>query len=103
MLPSLRGRGDIAMWIVAAAFLWALLGSGPAAAFECANATLPSSLIICSDPELTGLAGEIDVARARLQMDLVFPAGFVARFAPGPSWGSRPQAGQSSSDIELAR
>jgi hypothetical protein len=32
--------------------------SGTAAAFDCANATLPSSLVICSDPELTGLADE---------------------------------------------
>src|ERR1700730_13639123 len=45
------------MWI-AAVFLWALLGSGTAAAFDCANATLPSSLVICSDPELTGLADQ---------------------------------------------
>jgi hypothetical protein len=43
------------MWIVAV-FLWALLGSGTAAAFDCANATLPSSLVICGDPELIGLA-----------------------------------------------
>ena len=58
------------MWIVAAAFLWALLGSGPAAAFDCANATLPSSLILCSDPELIGLADErqeaINEARGRI-------------------------------------
>ncbi len=57
------------MWI-AAVFLWALLGSGTAAAFDCANATLPSSLIICADPELTGLADErqeaINEARGRI-------------------------------------
>jgi uncharacterized protein len=57
------------MWI-AVVFLWALLGSGTAAAFDCANATLPSSLVICSDPELTGLADErqeaINEARGRL-------------------------------------
>ena len=72
MLPSLRGRGDIAMWVVAV-FLWALLGSGTAVAFDCANATLPSSLVICSDPELTGLADErqeaINEARGRIGED----------------------------------
>jgi hypothetical protein len=60
------------MWIVAV-FLWALLGSGTAVAFDCANATLPSSLVICSDPELTGLADErqeaINEARGRIGED----------------------------------
>src|ERR1700730_4832553 len=60
------------MWI-AAVFLWALLGSGTAAAFDCANATLPSSLVICSDPELTGLADQrqeaINEARGRIGED----------------------------------
>jgi hypothetical protein len=60
------------MWI-AAVFLWALLGSGTAAAFDCANATLSSSLVICGDPELMGLADErqeaINEARGRIGED----------------------------------
>jgi clan AA aspartic protease (TIGR02281 family) len=60
------------MWIVAV-FLWALLGSGTAAAFDCANATLPSSLVICGDPELIGRADErqeaINEARGRIGED----------------------------------
>ncbi len=57
------------MWIVAI-FLWAVLGSGTAAAFECTGVTLPRLIVICSDPELTRLADErqrvIDEARARI-------------------------------------
>src|ERR1700747_1549056 len=57
------------MWIVAV-FLWAVLYSGTAAAFECAGVTLPSSLVICSDPELMRLADErqeaINEARGRI-------------------------------------
>jgi hypothetical protein len=57
------------MWIVAV-FLWAVLGSGSAAAFECVGVTLPSSLVLCSDPELMRLADErqeaIYEARARI-------------------------------------
>jgi hypothetical protein len=60
------------MWIVAV-FLWALLCSGTAAAFDCVNATLPSSLVICADPELIGLADErqeaINEARGRIGED----------------------------------
>src|SRR5206468_449064 len=66
------GAENIAMWIVAV-FLWALLGGGTATAFDCANATLSSSLIICSDPELIGLADErqeaINEARGRIGED----------------------------------
>jgi|SRR6516165_11261920 len=57
------------MWI-AALFLGALLYSGTAAAFECAGMTLPSTLVICSDPELMRLADErqeaINEARGRI-------------------------------------
>jgi uncharacterized protein/predicted aspartyl protease len=57
------------MWIVAV-FLWALLGSGTAAAFECTGVTLPRLVVICSDPELIRLADErqkvFDEARARI-------------------------------------
>jgi uncharacterized protein len=57
------------MWIVAV-FLWAVLYSGTATAFECASVTLPSSLVICSDPELMRLANErqeaINEARGRI-------------------------------------
>jgi hypothetical protein len=41
-----------------AVLLWALLYGGTAAAFECAGVTLPSTLVICSDPELMRLADE---------------------------------------------
>jgi hypothetical protein len=57
------------MWIVAV-FLWVVLYSGTAAAFECAGMTLPSTLVICSDPELMRLADErqeaINEARGRI-------------------------------------
>jgi uncharacterized protein len=57
------------MWLVAV-ILWALLYSGTAAAFECAGVTLPSTLVICSDPELMQLADErqeaINKARGRI-------------------------------------
>jgi len=43
------------MWLVAVSLL-ALLYSGTAAAFECAGVTLPSTFVICSDPELSGSA-----------------------------------------------
>jgi hypothetical protein len=47
-----------------------VLGSGGAFAFDCAGVKLPSSLVICSDPELMGLADErqaaFDQAVARL-------------------------------------
>jgi uncharacterized protein len=60
------------MWIVAV-MLWILLGSGTAAAFECTGVTLPSSLVICSDPELIRLADErqeaINEARGRIGED----------------------------------
>ena len=50
-----------------------MLGSGMAAAFECADVTLPSSIVICSDPELMRLADErqaaIDEARACIGED----------------------------------
>ena len=42
-----------------AAFLVAMvLGSGGALAFDCSGVTLPSSIVICSDPELVRLADE---------------------------------------------
>jgi len=56
------------MWLVAVSLL-ALLYSGTAAAFECAGVTLPSTLVICSDPELMRLGDErqeaINEARGR--------------------------------------
>ncbi len=56
-----------------AAILGLMLGSGTAAAFECAGVTLPSTIVICSDPELMKLADErqaaIDEARARIGED----------------------------------
>lgn len=69
VLLSLWGRGDITMWIVAL-MLSILLSSGTATAFECAGVTLPSSFVICSDPELMRLADErqeaINEARGRI-------------------------------------
>ena len=69
MLPCLLERGALSMWFVAV-FLWALVYSGTAAAFECAGVTLPSTLLICSDPELMRLGDErqeaINEARARI-------------------------------------
>lgn len=57
------------MWIVAL-IMWIILGSGSATAFECVGMKLPSSLVICSDPELMGLADErqeaINEARGRI-------------------------------------
>src|SRR5260370_41818205 len=50
-----------------------MVGSGTAAGFECAGITLPSSIVICSDPELRRLTDErqaaIDEARARIGED----------------------------------
>lgn len=47
-----------------------VLGSGTAAAFDCAGVTFPSTIVICSDPGLMQLADErqaaIDEARARI-------------------------------------
>ena len=49
------------------------LGSGTTAAFECAGVTLPSTIVICSDPELMRLADErqaaMNEARARIGED----------------------------------
>src|SRR6202035_473452 len=45
------------MWIVAL-IIWLTLSGGSAAAFECAGVKLPSTLVICSDPELMRLADE---------------------------------------------
>jgi hypothetical protein len=50
-----------------------MLGGGTAAPFECAGVTLPSTIVICSDPELMRLADErqatINEARARIGED----------------------------------
>ena len=47
-----------------------MLANGAAKAFDCSSATLPSSIVICSDPELIRLADErqeaISEARARI-------------------------------------
>src|SRR5271165_3124513 len=60
------------MWIVSI-MLWILLDSQTASAFECTGVTLPSSLVICSDPELVRLADErqeaINEARGRIGED----------------------------------
>src|SRR5271157_3465292 len=60
------------MWIIAV-FLWAVLSSGTAVAFECVGVTLPSSLVICSNPELMQLADArqeaINEARGRIGED----------------------------------
>jgi predicted aspartyl protease len=60
------------MWIIA--FIMSMaLGAAVAAAFDCAGVTLPSSSVICSDPELMQLADErqeaFNEARARVGED----------------------------------
>jgi S1-C subfamily serine protease/uncharacterized protein len=70
VLACLLGRGALSMWAV---FLWALLYSGTATAFDCAGVTLPSTLVICSDPELMALGDArqeaINEARGRIGED----------------------------------
>lgn len=50
-----------------------MLGSGTAAGFECTGVTLPSTIVICSDPDLMRLADErqtaINEARERIGED----------------------------------
>jgi S1-C subfamily serine protease/uncharacterized protein len=57
------------MWIVAL-IVWVTLSGGSAAAFECVGVRLPSTIVICSDPELMRLADErqeaINEARGRI-------------------------------------
>ena len=69
VLSSARERGQVAMWIVAL-IIWVTLSGGSAAAFECVGVKLPSTLVICSDPELMRLADErqeaINEARGRI-------------------------------------
>ena len=61
------------MWIIALLFLMMTFGAGTAAGFECAGVALPSSIVICSDPELMRLADErqeaINEARGRIGED----------------------------------
>ena len=60
------------MWIVAL-IIWLTISGGSAAAFECAGVKLPSTLVICSDPDLMRLADErqeaINEARGRIGED----------------------------------
>jgi uncharacterized protein len=51
------------MWIVAL-IIWLTLGGGSAAAFECGGVKLPSTLVICSDPELMRLADDNSAIKA---------------------------------------
>jgi uncharacterized protein len=57
------------MWIVAF-FLSMVLASGTASAFDCVGVTFPSTVVICSEPELMTLADErqeaINEARTRI-------------------------------------
>jgi S1-C subfamily serine protease/uncharacterized protein len=77
MQPETRSdRSDVAREVemrIVAVFLWAVLSSGAAVAFECVGVTLPSSLVICSDPELMQLADArqeaINEARGRIGED----------------------------------
>jgi uncharacterized protein len=59
--------------LAAALFVLALLGGSDAGAFECTNITLPSSFVICSDPELMRLADQrqaaLNDARGRIGED----------------------------------
>jgi hypothetical protein len=58
------------MWIIALIIISVALGGGTAAAFECAGVKLPSTIVICGDPELMRLADErqeaINEARGRI-------------------------------------
>jgi len=60
------------MWVVALV-IWAMLSSGTVRAFDCAGVKLPSSVVICSDPEPMQLADErqaaICEARSRIGED----------------------------------
>jgi uncharacterized protein len=61
------------MRIIATLLLMVTLGAGTAAGFECAGVALPSSIVVCSDPELMRLADErqeaINEARGRIGED----------------------------------
>ena len=50
------------MRVIAAFLLSMVLTSGTAAAFDCAGVTFPSTVVICSDPELMRLADERQAA-----------------------------------------
>jgi S1-C subfamily serine protease/uncharacterized protein len=58
------------MRVIAAFLLSMVLASGTAAAFDCVGVTFPSTVVLCSDPELMRLADErqaaIDEARGRI-------------------------------------
>src|SRR5271163_1175327 len=58
------------MRVIAAFVLSLVLASGAAAAFDCVGVTFPSTVVICSDPELVLLTDErqaaINEARARI-------------------------------------
>jgi uncharacterized protein len=57
VIVSIRFHEEIAMRLFA--FILGFIAlSGSAAAFECAGVKLPSSIVICSDPELMKLADE---------------------------------------------
>jgi S1-C subfamily serine protease/uncharacterized protein len=60
------------MWTLALVLL-VFVGNKAAAAFDCGGATLPSTIVICSDPELVRLADErqsvINEARGRIGED----------------------------------
>jgi uncharacterized protein len=58
------------MRIIALIFIWVILSGGTSAAFECVGVKLPSTIVICSEPELMRLAYErqeaINEARGRI-------------------------------------
>jgi uncharacterized protein len=72
VLTSTSECGEVVMWIVAL-IIWVTLSGGSAAAFECVGVKLPSTIVICSDPELMRLADErqeaINEARGRIGED----------------------------------
>jgi uncharacterized protein/predicted aspartyl protease len=71
VLHAPLSREKVFMWIVAIV-LWSIFG-GAAWAFDCSGVKLPSSIVICSDPELMRLADErqeaMFEARARVGDD----------------------------------
>src|SRR5437016_2026067 len=67
--PSRDRAENFAMWLIAFV-LGFVLYTQPASAFDCAGVTLPSSIVICSDPALMRIADDrqqvFNEARARL-------------------------------------
>jgi hypothetical protein len=73
VLTSVLMHRAVEMRALFTVILGLMLGSGTAAGFECTGVTLPSTIVICSDPDLMRLADErqtaINKARERIGED----------------------------------